>query len=90
MASRIVLEQAADGHYDSLNGRRLKDGDRLHIKWPSGIIQPNVTVCIHAVVVGTLVNGEVVELPCHKAYFRLLATGSEAPIYLRGFEATKA
>ena len=89
MASRVTIVQNEDLHYDSLDGKPLSDGETLYIKWPSGGIQ-QVTVEIHHVTIGSLRNGEVVEIPCHKACFAMRCTGSEARIYLRGFEAQRA
>lgn len=89
MASRITSIQHGDAYHDSLNGKALKTGDRVHVKWPSGSIQ-TVEVRLHCVFIGTLKEGQVVEVPSHKAYFNLKVQGADTKVYLTGWVAQKA
>lgn len=89
MASRVIAVQAEDQHYDSLDGKQLVEGLKLYIKWPSGGVQ-QVSVEIRTVIVGTLRDSQVVEVPYHKAYFRIGAPGIEACLPLLGFVAQRA
>lgn len=88
MPSKVVTVQTDEGYHDSLDGDRLREGERVFIRWPAGYAQP-VEVCIDVFPRGILRDGEVVTVPCHKAYIRLAVFGTVTKIYLHGFTAQR-
>lgn len=85
-----IVTQHSDGYFDSLEGRRLDEGDPIYIKWSSGLVQ-KVEVQIERFMHGASRDGQVVEVECCKAFTTIaVAGGGEARIYLAGFEAQRA
>lgn len=88
MASRVITTAYDNIWYDSLDGNRLREGDQLDIHWVNGDVQ-RIEVKTRVVTVGTLVGGQSVEVPYHKAYF-LLPPRAQFDIHLNGFRAQRA
>lgn len=85
---KIVTKNTNVGYFDTLEGEALREGDCLHIRWPSGFVQ-RVEVYIEIVTRGDLRNGFVVEAECYKAYAKVPVVGGDAKLFLNGFEAQK-
>jgi len=84
-----IVTRFDQGYFDSLEGEDLRTGDHVYIKWGSGAVQ-QVEIFIEELTLGSLLDGNVVELPCRKAYMKLSVLGHTVKVYLNGFEAKKA
>jgi|WetSurMetagenome_2_1015567.scaffolds.fasta_scaffold1730009_1 hypothetical protein len=84
-----IAARIENGYFDCLDKVDLKQGDLLFIRWPAGSVE-KVTVQLELATRGELVDGQVVEVPCHKAFILVPVFGGVAKVYLLGFEAQRA
>ncbi len=81
-AAKRVTVRSNWGYFDELDGRDLKEGERLRLHWPDGTTTNAAVTLVKTREPGSDM-GHPIEIPHHQAFVVVKHRGAETYVWLR-------